>query len=176
MKNYEHFILWCFNQHDEVCNQKYSNSLPYSKHLEFVLNQYEKFKHLIKEEDRWIVQPACAGHDLIEGARITYNDIIQRLGSNEPAIKIADIIYCCTEEKGKNREERHSERYYAELSENKLAIFVKLCDIIANIKYSLLTNSTMFDKYKKESKKLDFLYLGEYDEMFSYIDKLLKIN
>lgn len=128
--------------------------------------------------EREIVVMACMGHDLIEDARVTYNDIITML-SDTPGkgSRVADIIYCCTEDKGRNRAERHSQRFYDQLYANKLATFVKLCDIIANIKYSLLTNSTMFNKYKKEhSKVVDYLYTDDYMDMLIYMDNLFKLN
>lgn len=175
------FIAFCYHRHDVICNQKYDDTLPYSFHLECVVKNVEKFIHLIDGEhigvglinERDWVKMAAAGHDLMEDARMTYNDIKDMVGSY-----IANIIYCCTEEKGRNREERHSEKYIHLLCSNKLAVFVKLCDIAANVKYSLLTNSSMFDKYRDEfpvfKTKVSPYHL-EYRELFDYIDKLLAI-
>jgi len=166
------FVFFAINQHDIVCNQKYDKTLPYSFHLHCVADQFEKYKGLVSEEKRGIVRAAIYGHDLQEDARLSHNDIVQISGSQE----VADIIYCCTEEKGRNRAERHSEKYYKELSENKLACFVKLCDIIANVKYSILVNSSMLDKYKKEQEKNKaYLWHPEYKEMFEYLDKLFDL-
>ena len=170
------FIGYCINRHDVVCNQKYDNNLPYSKHLEFVAAQAKKFKHLLGSQ--WIessmftvwdcVEMGCWGHDLIEDARVTYNDIVERIGAT-----VANIIYCCTEEKGKNRDERHSEKYYKELANNKLAIFVKLCDIMANSAFSILSNSSMIEKHRKEHKNtLKYLYINDYKPMYSYLDNI----
>ncbi len=180
--NSQEFIEYCKHQHDVVCNQKYDGNLPYSKHLDYVLAQAKKFKHLLKDDTTTdatynLVIYGCAGHDLIEDARITYNDIINIIGTKHVGEFIADIIYCCTEEKGKNRDERHSDKYYKELSKNKLAIFVKLCDIIANVKYSILTNSSMLDKHRKEYVKMrSYLWVDEYTEMFIYLEKLLDVD
>jgi len=113
----------------------------------------------------------CWGHDLIEDARVTYNDIVDRVGE-----VVADIIYCCSEEKGRNRDERHSSKYYGELGYNRLAVFVKLCDIIANVTYSILTKSSMYDKHKKEHEKtMKYLYREEFQPMYDYLDKLFKL-
>lgn len=91
--------------------------------------------------------------------------------------EVADMVYCCTEDKGKDRSERHSEKFYTELSANKWAVFVKLCDIIANVKFSLLTNSSMYSKYKFEFiKTKKYLYREEFKKMFDYLEKLLEIN
>lgn len=148
-------------------------------HLRYVVAQFYRFKHLLRND--WndkrvynvdaVVEMGCWGHDLIEDARATYNDIKDLVGT-----EIADIIYCCTEEKGKDRPGRHPEKYYLELAENKLAIFVKLCDIMANVTYSILTKSSMYEKHKIEHEKTkQYLYREEYKEMFDHLDKLFMI-
>lgn len=167
------FRDFCINQHDIVCNQKYDGTLPYSFHLNAVVAQIQLFNNIISssELNPYNIRMGCYGHDLIEDARITYNDIKEL--TNE---SVADIIYCCTEEKGKDRAGRHNQKYFDELKVNNEAVFVKLCDIIANLKYSLLTNSSMFTKYKKEYPHLKSeLYREEFDEMFKYIERLLTV-
>lgn len=163
-------------QHDIICNQKYGPvefNIPYSFHLKMVENQYRKFHHLLNINERMLVLAACHGHDLIEDARMTYNDII-----NISCVEIAEIIYCCTESTGRNRKERHDEEFYKRLTSNELAIFVKTCDIIANVKFSLLENSRMFDKYKKEFpfyKGIIMSTTHRFNEMLVYLEKLLEL-
>jgi hypothetical protein len=178
----KYWIEFCTNQHDVVCNQKYNDTLPYSFHLDAVSKQGLKFIHLLKDMEkpyvagqklhrpvRDVVLKACWGHDLIEDARVTYNDIVKWGGAD-----LADIIYCCTDEKGRNRSERHSDKFYEELAQNKLAVYVKLSDVIANVKFSLLNGSSMYEKYQKDFPKIkEKLYRPEYDEMFVYLEKLL---
>lgn len=174
------FRAWAIKQHDIVCNQKYNEDLPYSFHLKAVESNVEKYKHLLSREVNFEndylheydkAKGGAIGHDLIEDARVTYNDINNFVGES-----IADIIYCLTDEKGKNRSERHSETYYTELKKNEIAVFVKLCDILANLKFGLLTNSRMFGMYKKEFPKLkEKLYIEKYDELFTDIENILKL-
>jgi (p)ppGpp synthase/HD superfamily hydrolase len=165
------FIEFCIDQHDNICNQKYGKIHPYSFHLELVANQANLFGKILSKKELELVTMGCWGHDLIEDARLTYNDIKDLVGDS-----VADIIYCCTEEKGKSRLERHSQKFFDELKQNELAIFVKLCDIIANVKYSILTNSSMYSKYQKEFPKLkENIYLEKYDEMFNYLERLLNV-
>lgn len=167
------FQLWAFEQHDVVCNQKYDKRHPYSFHLEMVDKVAHQFQHLLKDdEEAECVFMAVWGHDLIEDARLTYNDVLQA-----SSFEVAEIIYACTEEKGRNRAERHSDSYYAGLKANRLATYVKLCDIIANVKYSLLTNSSMYKKYKVEFEKFHTsTYRPEFDEMYDYLHRLLNVN
>ena len=187
MKEFRDFI---YNEHDVVCNQKYADTLPYSTHLGFVEAQGKKFRHLI--EDEWVKNPgnfrsvdislwevvkhALIAHDSMEDARMTYNDVVKAcgtLGNYKAAIMVADIVYCVTDEKGKTRKDRKNDKYYEELKQNKLAIFVKLSDLAANTLFSKLSGSSMYEKYKKEwpnfKKKL---YIAEYDEFFNYIENI----
>ena len=64
-----------------------------------------------------------------------------------------------TDKKGKTREERAEDRYCEDIRNTPGASFVKMCDRIANVRYSKLIGSSMFDKYKKENenfmKKVD---------------------
>jgi len=175
------------NLHDVECNQKYADTLPYSFHLNLVYLQGEKFKDVIckilekeygmtftKYELPREVKDSLWGHDSIEDARLTYNDIKELYGA-----LVADVIYLCTDFKGKNRAERKPEQFYKELMTEKVAVFVKLCDLIANIKYSLLVNSSMYDKYKAEWTETKFKLIdvsSEFKEMFLYINKLVDVH
>lgn len=167
------FIQFCKYQHDIECNQKYDKILPYSFHLNLVAKQVEKFKYLVGDFEYYKVLCGAWGHDLIEDARQTYNDIIKLTGEKD----IADIIYACTELRGHNRSERHGEEYIQGLRDNRLGLFVKLCDIAANAGYGLLTNSSMYEKYQKEFPELEKkLYRAEFEDLFEYIRKLLTIK
>lgn len=166
--NFEEF---CKHQHDVVCNQKYGGDLPYSFHLKAVVSQFYKWKHLISKYDYDFALEGCWGHDLIEDARITYNDIFINYGRI-----LADIIFACTESTGRNRTERHDQVYFDRLKSNNLAVFVKLCDLSANILFSMLTGSSMYKKYKNEFPHFyDQTYIKEYDEFYKYIKGLLNL-
>ena len=102
---------------------------------------------------------------------------LQKAGLKEVNVDIAEVIYSCTEEKGKNRGERLSEKFYSDLRENKVGVFVKLCDVLANVTEGKNTGSGMFKKYQKEYPKLKRnLYLKEYDKLFVELETLLEID
>lgn len=154
---------WCIEKHEKT-NHYYDNYLPYYFHLKMVNQVYQDFKHLLpknyitrnvevhrdyyENEDatHLVISLATYGHDLIEDTRVSYNEICYELGED-----VADIIYALTNEKGKNRKERANDKYYDGIRNTKGAVFVKLCDRIANVQYSKLTKSSMFDKYKEEN-------------------------
>lgn len=135
----------------EATNHTYDGDKPYSVHLELVAQVALKYKALLPEAARDIVVCAAYCHDVIEDCRQTYNDVRKAVDNAE----IADIVYACTNEKGKNRNGRANEKFYTELNENKLAVFVKLCDRIANVSYSKGYNSPKFTMYYKENE--DFI-------------------
>jgi len=185
-------IDWCINQHSST-NHMYDTYLPYEFHLRMVHNVGMQFKYLLDDtkdyysnepyrgpmQNQITLRDACLvatwGHDLIEDCRVSYNDVKNHLGQ-----EVADIIYALTNEKGKNRKERANEKYYEGIRNTPGAVFVKLCDRIANVQYSKMTGSRMFEMYGKENKVF-MVSLGRlksdevphpYEEMFQYLENL----
>jgi (p)ppGpp synthase/HD superfamily hydrolase len=173
-------IKWCIDRHNET-NHMYDKYLPYEFHLRMVAHVCEKFIELIPNLNdgetalRDTVLLAAYGHDLIEDTRVSYNDVKDILG-----LEAADIIYAVTNEKGKNRKERANEKYYEGIRNTRGAVFVKLCDRIANVQYSKMTGSRMFDMYKKEndhfltSLGFDLGQGHQLGEMCRYLEKLFE--
>lgn len=148
-------IQWIIERHKST-NHMYDKYLPYEFHLRMVVQAFEEWNWMIEDEleDGDIpsvldtVEMACWAHDLIEDTRTTYNDVVQVLGKD-----VADIVYAVTNEKGKNRAERANDKYYEGIRNTPYATFVKLCDRLANVQYSKMTKSSMFDKYVSEHYK-----------------------
>ena len=171
---------WCIEQHCST-NHYYDTYLPYEFHLRMVAQVASENIHLIpnsndgEESFRDSVILAAWGHDLIEDTRVSYNDVKEKLG-----FTAAEIIYAVSNEKGKNRKERANEKYYEGIRNTPGAVFVKLCDRIANVQYSKMTKSRMFDMYKKENDdfivRLGYTYndSNQYSEMFKYLINLFK--
>lgn len=169
-------IDWIISQHRDT-NHMYDTYLPYEFHLRMTVEVANKFQHLITyKQDLPSVILGAWGHDLIEDTRVSYNDVKQELGE-----MAADIIYACSNEKGKNREDRANHNYYRVIRSTPYAVFVKLCDRIANVQYSKMSGSRMFEMYNKENK--DFMnqlgwnsedILHEYADMYWYLSNLFK--
>lgn len=174
-------VQWILKQHKDT-NHLYDVYLPYEFHLRMVVNVYNKFQHLIKnnefESDDWgdtynIIELACWGHDLIEDTRVTYNDVLSHLG-----LQATEIVYALTNEKGRNRKERANDKYYQGIRETPYASFVKLCDRIANVQYGKMTTSNMVKMYLKENNEFIRKVLTKEDyevfkPMVDYLDNLL---
>lgn len=158
---------WAMQKHKDT-NHLYDGK-PYEYHLWMVSDIAKMFIHYIPELKRDHVIGACWLHDTIEDCRVTYNDIKQEFGE-----ELAEITYSLTEEKGRNRKERHNAKYWEGIRATPFATFVKLCDRAANIKHSLETKSSMFEKYRKEH---DGFRAALHDDcnlgLWSYIESLL---
>ena len=184
---------WCIEQHKNT-NHFYDKYLPYEFHLRMVVQVFKDFKHLLdgifkdskevyknmwEEEDVTlkVIELACWGHDLIEDTRTSYNDCKEKLKvGNYCYTEVADIIYAVSNEKGKTRAERANDKYYEGIVNTKGAVFVKLCDRIANVQYSKMTKSRMFEMYKQENfnfcEKLGYTHHHDYVKMFQYLINL----
>lgn len=153
--------------HDEVVNQKYDNYLPYSFHLNLVAKFVIKFmpNNLSEDVKAGLVMAAYL-HDSIEDARLTYNDVLGLLSDEFKFV--ADIVYACTNEKGKNRKERANDKFYEELRATPYAPFVKACDRLANVFYSteISTSSRMKEVYEKE--------MDEFTEKIGLTEEILR--
>lgn len=188
-----HKINWIIKQHTDV-NHKYDGYLPYEFHLRLAYRIYKRYQHLLDDEidmfmpKEWVPNwrhndqieteknvcgLAVYGHDLLEDTHVTYNDIKNHLGAY-----VADVIYAVTNDKGKNRAERASEKHYTEMRNTPGAVFVKLCDRLANVTYSHMMNSSQLNMYKDEYPKFQTMLdrtgqYSKYEEMFKELDSLL---
>ncbi len=157
---------WCIKQHN-LTNHQYDTYLPYEFHLRLVHKVYETYRHLLDDEDHSCYM-AVWGHDLLEDTRVSYNDIKDKLGH-----AAAEIIYAVTNLKGRTRADRANDEYYKGIRATKGATFVKLCDRIANVEYSILTKSRMTKMYHDEQENFQAkLYTIELDEMWDYLNLL----
>lgn len=189
LKAIKEWRSFCKYTHDVTCNQNYKGELPYSFHLEAVYQTCLEWSRLLPTDESVLVAFFTAlGHDLIEDARVSYNDILKKVeellrqdeeffkvfvSTSAPIVagKVAESIYNVTDEKGRNRKERKNDKYVRELKANKTAVFVKLCDIASNALFSSLSQSRMLKTYRAEFPKLKKeLYTEEYEELFNYIE------
>ena len=159
-------VDWCIACHENT-NHMYDEYIPYHFHLRMADRVGGQFEHLLdgtcdlqtgktREELehtrigfvslRMACRKAIWAHDTIEDTRENFNSVSKHLGQDA-----AEIVYAVTNEKGKNRAERANEKYYAGIVATPGAVFVKLCDRIANVQYGKMTGSSMYEKYSKEN-------------------------
>ena len=97
--------------------------------------------------------------------RVTYNDIVKfiddfRVGSlvlpeeikRKLEEQVPEIVYALTNEKGRNRKERANETYYKGIRDTRFASFIKMCDRLANIQYTMMFvfANRMLEVYRRE--------------------------
>jgi (p)ppGpp synthase/HD superfamily hydrolase len=165
--------------HDGV-NHMYGNtkSLPYIFHLLETEECLDMLSYLFPDEfdlegsrekdslsRHVIIRAAGFLHDTIEDTRISYNELREIVKSklsllfrgqlnsvecHDNATKVVEIVFACTDVRGRTREERHGGEYWSLLLSKEDNVLVKLADRFANSKYSLQTKSSMLKKYKTE--------------------------
>lgn len=173
-------------------NHMYDDYLPYEYHLRHVMRVAGKFIGCLSDSGKPIEQSfieiigsACWLHDTIEDCRVTYSQIWYLItkavdgGINCPeATQVAEIVRAVTnDQRGRNRAEKMTDECYQDILTVPGALFVKLCDRIANVEYSTMTDSSKLDMYKKEysffCEKLRQSN-NNLEPMWEHLDKLLK--
>lgn len=125
-------------------NHRYDEH-PYAYHLSMVAKWVRVFSSLLSSEDADTAEAAAWVHDAIEDARQTYNDVVKAT-----SVEVAEVAYALTTEKGRTRQERANEAYYAGIRANRVATFVKMADRLANVENSVKTGSRMAGIYQQE--------------------------
>lgn len=124
------------------------DDVPYSVHLALAAHYAEHYIMLLPEEVRENVLSAVWLHDTIEDCRLTYNDLKNVVGE-----EVAQLVYAVTNEKGRTRAERANDVYYKGICETSYAVYVKLCDRLANVQYAnVFNNVRMREIYRSENE------------------------
>ena len=149
--------------------QEYDGS-PYTKHLDDVFNVLKRFG-FTEEEDADLMISSYL-HDIIEDTATSYSDLKKKFG-----IEIAEIVYCMTDELGRNRKEK-KEKTYPKLRSNMRSVTLKVADRIANIENSLNKGAGggFLDMYKKEFTEFQnqLRIHGHITEMWEHLNKLVQ--
>ena len=145
-------------------NQSYDEIFPYEKHLDDVVDVLKRFDF---KSNKMLIGAAL--HDAIEDDGISYNDINKHFDK-----EVAEMVYCVTDELGRNRKEK-KEKTLPKTASNKDAIILKLADRIANIEHG--GKIDMYAKEYQEFKGALFLNTPSGGRgMWDLLDILLKIN
>lgn len=149
-------------------NQTYGNVFPYFKHLEDVDKVLERFGFL--EETDLDIRIAGFLHDTMEDTPTSYTDLKILFGEDP-----AEIVYCVTDEMGRNRKEK-KQKTYPKIRSNKKSVVLKVADRIANVEFSLSQNDPGFtEMYRKEYQEFEYQLRihGHIDGMWEHLHSLL---
>lgn len=149
-------------------HKTYGEGIPYAVHIIYVVSIIQKYLHLIPKENQESAIIAGWLHDTCEDSGISYNEIKRLFGE-----EVAELVHSVTNEWGRAREEK-AQKTLPKTALNRIAVFVKLADRIANVSYSEMTGSSMNAKYRKEYAffKQILHVAGEYDEMWIELETL----
>tara|TARA_R110002020_G_scaffold180738_1_gene375208 strand:- start:358 stop:879 length:522 start_codon:yes stop_codon:yes gene_type:complete len=144
-------------------NQDYDTIFPYEKHLDDVVGVLERF-HI--SAPKYIVSALL--HDVIEDGAVSYNKIKTHFG-----VEVAEMVYCVTDELGRNREEK-KRKTLPKTSSNPDAVIIKLADRIANIEHGgkIHMYSKEYGEFKNHLYQPDKLS----EPLWLHLDKLLIID
>jgi len=127
---------------------------PYEVHLDMVAGKIKKYSRYIPGGINGLapIEMAAYGHDLIEDCGLTYNDIKKVAGEN-----VARIILNVSDVPGEDRTERFL-LTCVKTRRDASAIYLKICDRMANTEYSIQNGSSMSKKYQKEYAMFKYVY------------------
>ena len=134
-------------------SQRYGGK-PYSYHLEKVYRNVVRFGGSNEH------QMAAWLHDVIEDTSVTKDDVAKKFGS-----KVAKIVDLVSNQASK-------EATYKRIRTDKDAVFVKLCDRLANV-----SEGGKLDMYRKQQRTFKpILYKkGEFDALWKAIDQKIGV-
>ena len=142
-----------FRIHDDV-NQKYDHVLPYGFHLKMTVSYVSRYGYLVAETeaDILILYASAFLHDTIEDARMTYNDVVKFLKEFKGGGFVLPEGVRQHLEDQVPEIERANDLYYQGIRQTKFASFIKICDRLANIQYTMMFvfANRMLDVYRRE--------------------------
>lgn len=138
----------------------------YYTHVEMVEAGIDKYETIfLIHKDYMIARPAASGHDLIEDAQLTFNDIKEKSD-----VRIARVILAVTDVHEENRLMRHLATM-GKTVKDYIAIIVKMADMRANGLYSKTHGSSMYKKYVAEYEYRKPIFKMALKWYAEYLDK-----
>lgn len=154
-----------------ACHDKQTyGGRPYEYHLQMAYDYAMKYIHLVNEKNN-IILAAIWLHDVIEDTFVTYNTLWKKFD-----YEVADLVLAVTKPNNTRADDKKLKLYYKKIKSVPDATFVKLCDRLANVLYSIQNKSEdKLKMYKKEYPLFkNMLWEEKYEEMFSELDSMLE--
>lgn len=131
-KFYQKAIQYATEYHKD---QKYGGFLPYYFHLKQTDKVIDTFYQDVPSGDFFKIKTAALLHDILEDTSVSLEKLAYDFGD-----EIADIVLKVTKI-NENDTEEFEANYYAQMSKNPLAVFVKIADKCANAKQTVKNKS-----------------------------------
>lgn len=156
------------------CNQRYGD-LPYVAHLADVASNAIAFSSLLHDDaERDLAVAAAWLHDVLEDTHTSYNDLLRGIGEFPDVLckEVTEIVFAVTNNKGRTRSERADDAYYEGICNNIVAVYVKLCDRLANVQ-----GDSMRSGYAKEHASFKWRLRADlYEPLWTEIERHLGIG
>jgi len=123
-KNILQAQVYSLEQHK---HKTYGEGIPYAVHIIYVVSIIQKYLHLLPKNSQESAIIAGWLHDVCEDSGINYSEIKRLFGE-----EVAEIVHSVTNEWGRSRKEKF-EKTLPKTASNRIGVFVKLADRIANI-------------------------------------------
>lgn len=148
-------------------NCKY-NGGSYMFHVDKVVYAVETYQDIfIYATDKSITIAAAYGHDLVEDAKQTFNDMKSIIG-----VEAAKVVLRVTDVPAENRLMKHLLTMGKTIEDHR-AIILKMCDIWANATYSKTSGGTMYIKYVDEYQYRKPIFQSALKWYVSSLDQIL---
>lgn len=167
---------FAFKKHDLPSESQRYGSAPYSVHLENVVDVMKKYLFLLEEECHEDVIAAGYLHDSVEDTDTT-PEMLKHIFN----LRIAELVLRVSNERGWDKKEILF-KTLPKIWQNRLAVFLKLSDRIANGTNSKQGQSEkskkVYARYMKEYPIFRYALKedGEYNEMWTELDKVFDYN
>jgi hypothetical protein len=137
-------------------------------HVDKVVYAVETYQDIfIYATDKSITIAAAYGHDLVEDAKQTFNDMKSIIG-----VEAAKVVLRVTDVPAENRLMKHLLTMGKTIEDHR-AIILKMCDIWANATYSKTSGGTMYIKYVDEYQYRKPIFQSALKWYVSSLDQIL---
>lgn len=153
--------------------QKYGEH-DYVYHLDAVVDIYDEYSKDYPPGMYKFGRQLCFTHDIREDTDATESDFIEAFGEGR-GISLFHVTGLLTDEPGKNRKERKMKTYH-KIRRDDIAIFVKLCDRVANMREAVKSNdwshASMYAREYYTFKCALWSPAGRFVRLWAELDKL----
>lgn len=149
--------------------RKYHGAQMYGEHsYMYHLQNVAKLAILIdpqslNNEER--INAICSAwlHDILEDTNCPESEIIEACNP-----EVLEIVKCLSNDCENER------MYFEKVAQNKIAIFVKVCDRISNVRECLRNGSAKINKYKRQNQMFhEILFRSRFEFAFNYLAELI---
>lgn len=167
-ENLNDVVEFASNKHEHPGESQRYGTAPYSVHLDAVASNVIKYKRYLTVSQYDILIKAAYCHDLIEDTDVDINVLKEKTDGD-----VAELVFLVSNERGRTRKEKNF-KTYPKIWNNDLAIFLKLCDRIANTRSSKDTGYRMYKVYCDEYPVFRYALKkkDQYTDMWNELDEL----